>query len=185
MWLIAGLGNPGDKYELTRHNIGFLALDYLAKDASFKASLSSQIASLTINHENCILQKPQNFMNRSGEAIRAALHFYKIDLDHLIVIHDDLDLSLGDIRIKLGGGSGGHNGLKSITNHLGEDYIRLRLGIGRPQNKGLEAQYVLSRFHDHELILLTDLFLLSNKAIETIVHEGLALAQQHCQRKAS
>jgi PTH1 family peptidyl-tRNA hydrolase len=186
MWLIVGLGNPGAQYELTRHNIGFLAIDALASAMgiiTFKEAFFSDTAKVSIKNESCLLEKPQTFMNCSGKAVASAMSFYKPSLDHVMVIHDDLDLPLGEIRIKLGGGSGGHNGLKDITQNLGEGYVRIRLGIGRPKEKGTEADFVLSRFSDAELKLLPDIFSDTNNAIETLISEGLPAAQQKCQKK--
>src|SRR5690242_1961689 len=140
MWLIVGLGNPGPKYELTRHNIGFLAADYMLDKlgAEFsKLGFSGKIARLDWQNQPCLFLKPATFMNRSGQAVQEAVSFHKIPLENVIVIHDELDLSLGELRLKKGGGDGGHNGLKDITRLLGPDYLRVRLGIGRPAIKGI------------------------------------------------
>lgn len=187
MWLIVGLGNPGAKYELTRHNIGFLAIDALLDTqgiSSCKGAFSGKTARFELSGQPCVALKPETFMNRSGTSVQQAMAFHKIALNQVIVIHDDLDLPLGELRIKLGGGSGGHNGLKDITRLLGESYLRIRLGIGRPSIKGIEADYVLSPFSDNELVLLENLFKKSSQAIKTLVAEGLEMAQRSCQVKA-
>jgi len=149
MWLIVGLGNPGEKYEDNRHNIGFMAVDEIFHRHNFTdegKKFKAQVASGFINAEKVLLLKPQTFMNLSGEAVLAATTFYKIPPENIIVIHDDLDLEPSKLRIKQGGGAGGHNGLKSIDSHLGKDYWRVRIGIGHPGDKNLVSNYVLNDF---------------------------------------
>ncbi|WP_019222356.1 aminoacyl-tRNA hydrolase [Bartonella rattaustraliani] len=149
MWLIAGLGNPGSQYQNNRHNIGFMAVDAIYQSFSFSPwskKFQAEIANGLIKDEKIFLIKPQTFMNLSGQAIGEALRFYKSDLKNLIIIHDELDLPAGKIRVKIGGGNNGHNGLKSIDAHCGTNYYRLRLGIGRPNSKDLVHQHVLGNF---------------------------------------
>ncbi|MET3559679.1 PTH1 family peptidyl-tRNA hydrolase [Bartonella japonica] len=149
MWLIAGLGNPGSQYQNNRHNIGFMAIDAIYQSFSFSPwskKFQAEIANGLINGEKTFLIKPQTFMNLSGQAIGEALRFYKSDLNHLIIIHDELDLTLGKIRVKIGGGNNGHNGIKSIDAHCGTNYYRIRLGIGHPGSKDLVHQHVLGNF---------------------------------------
>ncbi|WP_317993536.1 aminoacyl-tRNA hydrolase [Bartonella gliris] len=149
MWLIAGLGNPGSQYQNNRHNIGFMAVDAIYQSFSFSPwskKFQAEISNGLINGEKTLLIKPQTFMNLSGQAIGEALRFYKLDLKNLIIIHDELDLPLGGVRIKIGGGSNGHNGIKSIDAHCGTDYCRIRLGIGHPGSKELVHQHVLGNF---------------------------------------
>ena len=131
--LIVGLGNPGTRYGSTRHNVGFMAVDFLAgADATWKKEKNS----LTARGNNIIYAKPQTFMNLSGAAVQALMTFYKIPPQNLIVIHDDLDMEFGKVRTKTGGGAGGHNGIKSIDSAIGNNYQRIKIGIGRPgQNK--------------------------------------------------
>ncbi|BCD61569.1 peptidyl-tRNA hydrolase, PTH1 family [Nitratiruptor sp. YY08-26] len=151
MHLIVGLGNPGSEYARTRHNVGFMVVDELIhrlepvkiNKASFKGEL--------FRHKDIFLLKPLTFMNRSGESVAAVKNFYKIALDNIIVIHDDLDLGLGALRFKKGGSSGGHNGLKSLDSSIGQDYLRIRFGIGRPSSKEEVIKYVLSNFTSKEL----------------------------------
>jgi PTH1 family peptidyl-tRNA hydrolase len=184
MWLIVGLGNPGPKYELTRHNIGFLAIDAMADRngvSTFKNSFQGLLARFDVATQPCVALKPETYMNKSGISVQQAAAFHKIDLDHIIVVHDELDLPLGDIRIKKGGGNSGHNGLKDITRLLGEGFIRIRLGIGRPTIKGTEADFVLSAFTDKELIIVNEILDKACTAIETIVSEGLEIALRQCQ----
>lgn len=152
MWLIVGLGNPGPEYERTRHNIGFMAIDRLAEGgARFNKKFDGLVLQTEIAGEKCILLKPQTYMNLSGKSVQAAAAFYKSPPDHIIVLHDELDLPLGRLRIKQGGGANGHNGLKDIDEKLGPDYWRIRLGIGHPGNKEQVHDHVLSRFAPEEM----------------------------------
>ncbi|WP_455476437.1 aminoacyl-tRNA hydrolase [Bartonella sp. B17] len=158
MWLIAGLGNPGSSYQNNRHNIGFMAVDAIYQFYSFSPwskKFQSEISNGLINGEKTLLIKPQTFMNLSGQAIGEILRFYKLESKNLIVIYDELDLQPGKVRIKIGGGSNGHNGIKSIDSHCSTDYYRLRLGIGHPGSKDLVSQYVLGNFakSDQEWLL--------------------------------
>jgi len=148
--LIFGLGNPGPGYAETRHNAGFWFLDRLAEisGASFRAQarLHSEIVRVSLHGRDCILAKPTTFMNNSGQAVRAVMDYYKISVDGLLVAYDELDLEPGVARLKLGGGHGGHNGLRDIFRHTTEhDFLRLRIGIGHPGNKDGVTAYVLSR----------------------------------------
>jgi PTH1 family peptidyl-tRNA hydrolase len=151
MRLIVGLGNPGAEYALTRHNIGFMAIDALAGAAAFTSKFHGEIAALTIEGEKLLLLKPMTYMNHSGRSVQAAAAFYKIPPEHIVVLHDELDLPLGKIRIKRGGGANGHNGLKDIDQMLGPDYWRIRLGIGHPGTKEQVHDHVLNRFSALEM----------------------------------
>lgn len=149
MHLIVGLGNPGPEYAGNRHNIGFMAVDEIARIHNFppfRSKFSAQIAEAVIEGQKVLLIKPQTFMNRSGDAVAQAAKFYKIGPADVSVIHDELDLAPGKVRIKTGGGNGGHNGLKSIESHLGKEFVRVRLGIGHPGSKERVHQHVLSNF---------------------------------------
>ncbi len=149
MLLIVGLGNPGGQYALNRHNIGFMAADAIHRRHGFspwRSRFQAQVAEGTLQGRKVLLMKPQTFMNESGRAVAEATRFHKIPNADVIVLHDELDLPPGKIRMKQGGGHGGHNGLRSITAHLGDDYRRLRLGIGHPGAKELVHGYVLHDF---------------------------------------
>ncbi|MBZ9604148.1 aminoacyl-tRNA hydrolase [Phyllobacterium chamaecytisi] len=149
MLLIAGLGNPGFQYAANRHNIGFMAADEIHRRHSFSPwtkKFQALIADGTIEGEKTILIKPQTFMNLSGQAVGEAMRFYKLALSDLVVIYDELDLTAGKVRVKTGGGSGGHNGIKSIDAHCGKDYRRVRLGIGHPGVKEMVSNHVLGNF---------------------------------------
>lgn len=149
MKLIVGLGNPGDKYAGNRHNIGFMAVEELARGYGFgpwKKRFQGYAAEGQIGVKKCILLKPATYMNESGRSVREAMRFYKIAVGDVIVVHDELDLKPETIRVKTGGGNAGHNGLKSISAHIGNDYVRVRLGIGHPGDKALVSNYVLQDF---------------------------------------
>ena len=146
--LIVGLGNPGADYAHTRHNIGFMVIDELIARHSASKLSSSSFKGECYKFQNHFLLKPRTFMNLSGESVVKVKHFYKIE--DVVVIHDDLDLPFGALRFKIGGGDGGHNGLKSIDAHIGKEYIRVRMGIGKPEHKGEVVSYVLGKFNTQE-----------------------------------
>ena len=149
MLLIAGLGNPGQQYERHRHNVGFMAADAIARRHNFSSwskKFNALVAEGRIGGEKVLLIKPQTFMNLSGQAIGEAMRFYKVGLEDLIVLYDELDLAPGKLRLKTGGGSGGHNGIKSIDAHCGKDYRRVRIGIGHPGDKARVNAHVLGDF---------------------------------------
>lgn len=149
MKIIVGLGNPGPKYAANRHNIGFMAVDALHRKHPFgpwSKKFKAEISEGEIAGEKVLLMKPQTFMNLSGEAVGEAMRFYKLGPGDIIAIHDELDLPAGKVKLKVGGGHGGHNGLKSLDAHCGRDYKRLRLGIGHPGSKELVHNHVLGDF---------------------------------------
>jgi peptidyl-tRNA hydrolase, PTH1 family len=153
MLVIAGLGNPGARHQRNRHNIGFMAVDAIAEArrfGPFRARWQGLAAEGPIGDERVVLLKPQTYMNDSGRSVGDALRYMKLDLDALIVIHDELDLAPAKVRVKVGGGAAGHNGLRSITAHVGNDYKRVRIGIGHPGDKALVYHYVLSDFAKSE-----------------------------------
>jgi len=147
--MIVGLGNPGPDYDETRHNAGFWLVDLLARQhgGTFRSErkFNAEAASSRIDGADVLLLKPQTFMNRSGQAVQAACAYLKIPVEEVLVAHDDLDLQPGDARLKLGGGHGGHNGLRDLIAHLGAGFWRLRLGIGHPGNRAEVIDYVLKR----------------------------------------
>ena len=173
MWLICGLGNPGKKYQYTRHNIGFLFIDALIKKNDFqliKKDKSKLIYRGSIKDTECLFCKPLTYMNLSGFSIREVISFYKISKSNLIVVHDDLDLSVGKIKIKIGGGNGGHNGLANIDQIIGIAYKRLRIGIGHPGLKELVDKYVLEKFKKDEKEVINQIIELSVKNIYLLLH---------------
>ena len=160
MKLFVGLGNPGDKYAMNRHNIGFMAVDRIARKHTFgpwKKKFHSLCADGEIGGEKVLLLKPETFMNDSGRAVQDAARFLKIDLPDIVVFHDELDLAPAKVKVKIGGGNAGHNGLRSITAHLENDYKRVRLGIGHPGSKDAVIHYVLNDFAKVEHQWLDDL----------------------------
>ncbi|TCP63044.1 peptidyl-tRNA hydrolase [Rhodovulum bhavnagarense] len=160
MRLFVGLGNPGAKYGGNRHNIGFMAVDRIAADHGFspwRTKFQGQVAEGRLGREKVVLLKPETYMNRSGDAVAAAVQFFKLTPDDVVVFHDELDLAPGKCRVKQGGGHAGHNGLRSIHSHLGADYGRVRLGIGHPGHKDQVAAYVLSDFAKADGAWLDDL----------------------------
>ena len=160
MQIWAGLGNPGASYALHRHNVGFMALDTIAATHDFPAwqkKFKSLASEGRIGDQRLLLLKPQTFMNDSGAAVAAALHFYKLELDALTVFHDELDLAPMKLKVKQGGGTAGHNGLRSIDSHLGPDFTRVRIGIGHPGHKDRVTPYVLGNYAKAELDPLSDL----------------------------
>ena len=156
MKLVVGLGNPDKQYDNTRHNVGFMAIDFMAPmDATWKKEKNALTCRTEINGLNAILVKPQTFMNNSGEAVAPLMAFYKIPIENIVVIHDDMDLKLGTLREKIGGGSAGHNGIKSLDDAIGNDYRRIRIGIGHPRDFESHmdpSDWVLGKF-DAEQIL--------------------------------
>lgn len=153
MFVLVGLGNPGAQYAMNRHNIGFMLIDTIAESynfSPFKNKFSSLIAEGQIGSNKVILCKPLTYMNLSGQAVGPLMRFYKIPSQSVYVAHDDLDLPPGKIKLKLGGGSGGHNGLTSLDQHITKDYWRLRMGIGHPGHKDAVSSYVLSNFSGSE-----------------------------------
>ena len=172
MFVICGLGNPGLKYVNTRHNVGFQLIDKLVikyNFESFKKDKKKQIFKGYIGKHKCLLIKPLTFMNLSGIALKEVLDFYKIKKNYLFVMHDDLDLKTAKIKIKVGGGNGGHNGLESIDKIIGKNYNRLRIGIDHPGSKDLVSKYVLSKFLKDEIIII------ENKLLKIVEFFQLAL----------
>lgn len=179
--LIVGLGNPGPRYAGNRHNIGFLVADELADrmGGKFKAhSSGSEVIEGRLAGTRAVLTKPRSFMNLSGGPVAAAMKFYKIELESLIVIHDELDLPYGTVRLKRGGGENGHNGLRSISKSLGtKDYLRVRFGVGRPPGRMDAADYVLKDFATTERRELAYFIDLCSDATEALTSTGLEPAQ--------
>jgi PTH1 family peptidyl-tRNA hydrolase len=153
MRLVVGLGNPGPDYVDNRHNIGFMAVDEIVRRHSFgsaRARFHALTAEATIDGEKVVAMKPQTYMNESGRAVGAAAQFYKLPGEAIIVVYDEIDLPLGKVRVKRGGGTGGHNGIRSIDAHLGADFWRVRLGVGHPGHRDLVHRHVLNGFAKDE-----------------------------------
>lgn len=191
-WLIVGLGNPGPEYEKTRHNIGQMVLDELAKEVGGSFKKHSKASAVVVEGRlgfggpKVILMKSLGYMNTSGGPVSAVAKFYGIDPEHIIVVHDELDIPFDTIKLKIGGGEGGHNGLRDITKALGtKDYYRVRTGIGRPPGRMDTADFVLKPFSSTEAKDLP--FLISNAADATVmlIKEGLQATQQRYHGAAS
>ena len=179
--LVAGLGNPGQRHERDRHNVGWMVVDELARrrDVSFKAKFNGRLGETRIDDYRLALLKPETFMNESGRSISAAARFYKVPVDRVLVVHDDVDLDVGRLQARAGGGLAGHNGLRSIAQMLGgPDFLRLRVGVGRPGRGDPRdvADFVLSSFEldeDRDAIVAR-----AADAVETLAVEGLDEAQR-------
>ena len=179
MFLICGLGNFGKQYDSTRHNVGFSVVDIIAQKhkitLAFKEKYKGELAQVSINNHSAILLKPHTYMNLSGPCVQAVANYYKIPTDKVIVIHDDLDVDLGKIKAKVGGGSAGHNGLKSLDQSIGNGYIRVRVGIGRPANArdGDISDYVLARFKADEREVIEILYYKIVDSISVLLNNDL------------
>lgn len=189
-WLLVGLGNPGPDYERTRHNVGFMIADELARRtrASFSAprGMRASVAETVISYagvgsppgDKLVLVKPRTFMNESGQAVGKLASFYKVPVDHVIIVHDDIDLEFGQLRIKRGGGDNGHNGLKSVRAHLHTgDFYRVRFGVGRPTGHHAAADHVLATFPSSMREDLAAEVQRAADACETLICEGLTATQ--------
>ena len=178
MFLIVGLGNPGAEYAGTRHNVGFAAADAIASAfgfGAFRSKFDGLIAEGKIGNEKVYLLKPQTYMNLSGNSVVKAASFYKILPDHIVVIHDDMDLPAGRLKAKLGGGAGGHNGLKSIDAAVTSGYNRIRIGVGHPQSGGeAVVNHVLSRFSKADSVLIDENIDAAVKNIGILMTEGVS-----------
>ncbi len=177
--MIVGLGNPGRGHQDNRHNIGFMVIDRLAEQQHIPLSrvqMKAIVGSGIIAGRPVILAKPQTYMNRSGDAVGPLARFYKIEPPQLLVIYDELDLSFGTLRLRKHGGAGGHNGMRSIIQHIGQDFPRLRLGIGRPPGRMPPAAYVLQRFNADEQPIVEALLDEALQAIESFLTVGIDLA---------
>ena len=179
--LVAGLGNPGREYERTRHNVGWLVADELARrhGGSFRSKFSGRIAEARLDERRLALLKPETYMNESGRSVGAAARFYKAPPERTLLVHDDVDLEEGRLQARLGGGLAGHNGLRSIAQHLGtNDFLRLRIGVGRPGrgDQRSVADHVLSPFDPH--VDVDELVTRAADAVEVLATDGLAAAQQ-------
>jgi PTH1 family peptidyl-tRNA hydrolase len=179
--LVAGLGNPGHEYERTRHNAGWLVLDELARrhGGSWRSKFSGSVAEVRLDGLRLALLKPETYMNESGRSVGAAARFFKVPAEQVLVVHDDVDLEPGRLQARAGGGLAGHNGLRSLAQHLGsQDFLRLRIGVGRPGrgDSRTVSDWVLARFGPDEDV--EALIARSADAVEAIASEGLEPAQQ-------
>lgn len=179
--MIVGLGNPGSKYALTRHNIGFMAVDAINESlerSRWQEQFKAEVVKTKLRGEDLLLVKPQTFMNLSGDSVQAASHFYKIPLEKIIVFHDEVDVPFLSMRLQKNRGHGGHNGIRDITAKMGSmDYARIRLGVGRPENPHIPmADYVLGNFTKEEFNQLPDFLNRAGDALESLIFDGLQKA---------
>ena len=186
MYLIVGLGNPGSKYKNTRHNIGFMVVSRLAKALGVRFNgkrFESRNAVARYRNRELILFRPQTFMNQSGRAVKACVDYFGLNVDDILVVHDDLDLPLGRVKVVQKGGAGGHRGILSLTQSLGTDrFSRVKVGIGRPQyDEGVE-DYVLSPFYKNERVLLDEALQLALQAVQIFVTHGVVSAMNEVNR---
>jgi PTH1 family peptidyl-tRNA hydrolase len=187
VWLIVGLGNPGRKFKFTRHNIGFRVIDQLSKELSIPLDKKRMMALWgkgSWEEQKVLLAKPQTFMNLSGEAVVRLKKFFRIATEKVIIIHDDLDLDFGQMRIRDKGGDAGNKGVKSIIENLGKsEFVRIRLGISRPEKKGEGRDYVLADFDELEKKNVTIFLDQAKEAVKTIMLEGAAQAMNRFNQK--
>lgn len=179
MWLIVGLGNPGPKYRNNRHNVGFMVVDRLverSRAGAWKEKFKGQWAKGSLGGDDVVLLEPLTYMNLSGESVQAAMAFFKVPLSNVMVLHDELDLPWRDVRLKIGGGAAGNNGIKSIIQHCGPDFLRIRIGIGKPA-RGSTESWVLGDFDAMESAELPDVLHVAALAAESVVKDGPAAAQ--------
>lgn len=180
MYLIVGLGNPGVEYAATRHNIGFDMITYLSDQYNIPMRSRENKAIVgkgVIDGQKVMLAQPQTFMNLSGESVRALMNYYKLELDELIVIYDDISLPVGQIRVRPKGSAGGHNGIKNIIQHLGtQEFSRIKIGVGAKPDGGDLVKHVLGRFSREEDSMVRDVFALAQEALLAIMNEDVASA---------
>lgn len=186
-YLIAGLGNPGREHAEDRHNIGFQFLDHLAQELKTgfsKMQMKALLAETRLGEERLTLAKPQTWMNRSGEAVAPLIRYYKIPLENVLIVYDDLDLPCGQLRLRPGGGSGGHNGLSSILSAVGsQDLPRLRIGIGRPPGRMDPADYVLQRFSEAEWDIMKVTLREAEDCLRLMIRVGIDKAMTSCNQR--
>jgi PTH1 family peptidyl-tRNA hydrolase len=178
-FLIIGLGNPGRQYRGNRHNVGFMVVDRLAGDNGIQSSKVQNKAIVgdgRVAGQRVILAKPQTYMNNSGDAVGPLANFYKIPPENIFVVYDEMDIPLGTIRLREKGGAGGHNGMKSIIQHIGQDFPRMRLGVGRPPGRMEPPGYLLQDFSNDQLPIVSDMIDEAIRAIETYLQEGIQMA---------
>ena len=179
-WIVVGLGNPGARYEKTRHNAGVFVIEELLErnSASFKRHKSGcVIAETRAGDQSIVLARPMSYMNESGRPVRELVRWYKASPDHLVVVHDEIDIPFGQVKVKFGGGTAGHNGLNSVASHLGtKEFARIRIGVSRPRGTKEAADYVLAEFSSSERRELADIVARAADAVERITEVGLERA---------
>lgn len=186
LYLVAGLGNPGPPYAKTRHNVGFEVVDHLIHRYRMEAGRPQKQALVSrgmLSGCETLLCKPQTYMNDSGAPVGALLRYFKIPVEHLVVVHDELDFEVGEVRLKQGGGHGGHNGLRSLIACVGAEFGRIRMGIGKPPSKASGADFVLSRFNVAEREWIDNAVVQAGQAVETVLQVGIKAAMNELNRR--
>lgn len=188
-WLLAGLGNPGDTYAATRHNVGFVCLDLLASRLGTRLKRATKHRSLVAEardgDERLVLAKPQTYVNESGSALASLSHYHKVPPERIVVVYDEIELTFANLRIRLGGGTAGHNGLKSIVSAIGPDFVRVRIGVGRPPGRQDPADFVLSPFSKKEREEIAVAIEEAADAALLVVREGVEAAQNRYNRRGN
>jgi PTH1 family peptidyl-tRNA hydrolase len=188
MWLVVGLGNPGSYYARNRHNAGFMVVDLLAdrlRVGGFRGKFGGEVALAALGGERAVLLKPQSYMNLSGQVVARAAQFYQVEPGDIVVVHDDIDLDFDRLKVKVGGGHGGHNGLRSVIQDLGTpEFVRVRIGVGRPPPRQDPADYVLEDFGPAERRDLDLVVARAADAVETVVREGVTAAMNRHNARA-
>jgi PTH1 family peptidyl-tRNA hydrolase len=182
--LFVGLGNPGSPYEDTRHNIGFKVIDALVDEFGARDISKTAFYGELYRTASTFFLKPATFMNLSGKSVLPVKQFFKIDIEDIVVIHDDIDLPFGAVRFKRGGGHGGHNGLKSVDAMIGKEYLRVRIGVGKPERKSQVADYVLHDFNESESACLPQLITHVSEACKALLHHELNYVKSHYSLKS-
>jgi len=185
-WLVLGLGNPGPSYQRTRHNVGFWVIDRLCERhrlAGYKDKFGALWTRGTIAQTDVVLGMPQTYMNKSGEPGQALASFFKVPVEQVVVMHDELDFLPGIVRVKKGGGAGGHNGLRSLISTLGADFVRVRMGVGKPPSAEEGANYVLNAPRKEEQVLLDEAVEVAADAVEAILSRGVTEAMNRVNGK--
>ncbi len=176
MNLIVGLGNPEDRYKQNKHNVGFMVIDALLDELSYTSINKNNFCGQLFKYKNTLFLKPMTYMNLSGQSVRAVSDYF--EPEKVVVIHDDIDLEFGTLRFKFGGGNGGHNGLKSIDSHIGRDYLRVRIGIGKPKDKNMIIPHVLSDFSLSQKEELATIIDTAKEASRALLDKDLAIVAQ-------
>lgn len=182
MYLIVGLGNPGEEYANTRHNLGFMVVERLGEQLgikTLKSKFSSFLTSLEFSGQKMIIAMPQTFMNRSGEAVSQIMNWYKVKPEHLVLIYDDVDLPVGEVRIRQKGGTAGHKGVESVISHVGnQEFVRVRVGVGRETADPDISDYVLSKIPTSQMDKIQEAITKASSSVITIVQNGVEAASQ-------
>jgi peptidyl-tRNA hydrolase, PTH1 family len=187
-WVVVGLGNPGSRYENTRHNVGVHVLQELLERAGARTKSHKSgclVAETRLAGESVVLARPTSYMNESGRPVSALVRYFKIAVERLVVVHDEIDIPFGEVRVKVGGGTAGHNGLNSIVPHLGKDFVRVRVGVGRPRGRREAADHVLAEFTSGERKELPFMVDRAADAVEAVLERGTERAMNEVNTRSA